>query len=297
MAHHSDTSLPVVLVTGLNGFTGRYLKVELERSGYRVVGLSLDEFGPRVSLLDAGAVRDCVFRIKPNAVVHLAAIAFVAHDDVDELYRTNILGTRNLLAALADLPSPPLSLLASSANVYGNVDSDKSITEQVPTQPANDYAVSKLAMEYMARTWSERLPITIVRPFNYTGIGQRSTYLIPKIVDHFRRGDRHIELGNIDVEREFLDVRAVAWSYRRLLDMHVDGALLNVCTGQSYTLTDVLMMMAQIAGYEIEVSVNPAFVRANEVRQLTGDNTQLQNRIGALPHYALADTLRWMYTA
>ena len=149
----------------------------------------------------------------------------------------------------------------------------------------------------MARTWSERLPITIVRPFNYTGIGQRSTYLIPKIVDHFRRGDRHIELGNIDVEREFLDVRAVAWSYRRLLDMHVDGALLNVCTGQSYTLTDVLMMMAQIAGYEIEVSVNPAFVRANEVRQLTGDNTQLQNRIGALPHYALADTLRWMYTA
>jgi nucleoside-diphosphate-sugar epimerase len=296
MASHSDNGSPKVLVTGLTGFTGRYVRAELERAGYCVVGLSSNDPASFISLLDVEAVRDSVLRIQPHAVIHLAAIAFVAHGDVETVYRTNIVGTRNLLAALAELPTPPLSLLASSAHVYGNDDSGQPIDEQVASHPTNDYAVSKLAMEYMAQTWSARLPITIVRPFNYTGVGQQGNFLIPKIVDHFRRGDRHIELGNIDVGREFMDVRAVAWSYRRLLEIGEAGALLNVCTGVSYTLTDVLAMMGEIAGYEINVSVNPAFVRANEVRRLTGDNAQLRARIGDLPSYALADTLRWMYS-
>lgn len=250
-----------------------------------------------VSLLDAEAVRENVLKIQPHAVIHLAAIAFVAHGDVEAVYRTNIVGTRNLLAALAELSVPPLSLLASSAHVYGNVDTGNPIDEQLDPHPASDYAVSKLAMEYMAKTWSGKLPITILRPFNYTGVGQHGNFLIPKIVDHFRRGDRHIELGNIDVGREFMDVRAVAWSYRRLVDIGEANALMNICTGVSHTLTDVLAMMEIIAGYRIEVSVNPAFVRPNEVRRLTGDNARLRSRLGELPRHELIDTLRWMYTA
>lgn len=286
-----------VLVTGLTGFTGGHVRTELERAGYRVAGLTPDDCATPVSLLDAGAVRDRVLRVQPQAVIHLAAIAFVAHGDVETVYRTNIVGTRNLLAALADLPAPPFALLASSAHVYGNVTTGNPIDERVSAQPPNDYAVSKLAMEYMAQTWSTRVPFTIVRPFNYTGVGQHANFLIPKIVDHFKRGDRHIELGNIEVAREFMDVRAVAWSYRRLLELNEAGSVLNVCCGVSHTLTEVLAMMSQIAGYQIDVSINPAFVRANEVRRLTGDNAQLRARIGELPSHALIDTLRWMYEA
>lgn len=296
MASHSDNQSRTILVTGLTGFTGSYVRAELKSFGYHVVGLSSGASASRISLLDAKAVRESVLQIRPHAVIHLAAMAFVADGDVEMIYRTNIVGTRNLLAALAELPTPPLALLASSAHVYGNVDTGEPIDEQIATHPASDYAVSKLAMEYMAQTWSARLPISIVRPFNYTGVGQHVNFLIPKIVDHFRRGDRHIELGNIDVGREFMDVRAVAWSYRRLLEIGGAGAPLNVCTGISHTLTDVLGMMGEIAGYEIEVSVNPAFVRANEVRRLTGNNAQLRAHIGELPSYELEDTLRWMYT-
>lgn len=300
MASHSDLTPGRVLVTGLGGFTGRYVAAELGRAGYTVCGLSPgDTVDARVDLLDADAVHEAVAKIRPQAVIHLAAVAFVAHDDVDALYRTNIIGTRHLLAALADLPTPPSAVvLASSANVYGNARNLVGpLDEATPVAPANDYAVSKLAMEYMARTWAGRLPLVFTRPFNYTGVGQDERFLIPKIVDHFRRGERHIELGNLEVWREFMDVRAVAWTYRRLLETSGDVDTFNICGGVVHSLGEVLAMMAKIAGYTIDVSVNPAFVRNNEVQRLVGNPARLEARVGPLPQHSLSETLRWMYEA
>ena len=118
MASPSETVPRRVLVTGRDGFTGRYVAQDLARAGYEVCGLNAH--GGRVDLLDAAAVQAAVAGIRPWAVIHLAAIAFIAHGDVDSLYRTNIVGTRHLLAALAELPAAPsIVVLASSANVYG----------------------------------------------------------------------------------------------------------------------------------------------------------------------------------
>lgn len=300
MASPSESIPRRVLITGVGGFTGRHVALELQKAGYEVCGLSHEAGGRResIDLLDADVVRAEVARVRPRAVIHLAAVAFVAHGDVDELYRTNIIGTRHLLSALADLQLPPeIVVLASSANVYGNASEAVALDEAAPVAPTNDYAVSKLAMEYMARTWSGRLPLVFSRPFNYTGVGQDERFLIPKIVAHFRRGERHIELGNLDVWREFMDVRTVAWAYRRLLETRGEGDTFNICSGTSHSLREVLEMMAGIAGYSIEVDVNPAFVRSNEVRRLAGDPGRLQSRIGMLPQRSLSETLRWMYEA
>jgi nucleoside-diphosphate-sugar epimerase len=201
------------------------------------------------------------------------------------------------LEALAGLEEKPRAvLLASSANIYGNA-SVELIDESVLPAPANDYAVSKLAMEYMARLWMDRLPIIITRPFNYTGVGQAPQFLLPKIVDHFKRGEKLIELGNIDVERDFSDVRTVARAYRQLLEWSPAGETFNVCSGVACSLNDVLAMMGEIAGYEIEVRVNPAFVRANEVQRLQGDASRLKAVVGNLATIPLKETLRWMYEA
>lgn len=290
------------LITGLSGFTGYYVAEELRAAGYQVYGTitpgrtaAEGEFA--VDLNDRAALAQVVQQVQPDVVVHLAAIAFVAHGDVEQIYRVNVMGTRNLLEVLAaQTHKPSAVLLASSANIYGNTEVGV-IDEAVPAAPANDYAVSKLAMEYMARLWQDKLPLIFVRPFNYTGVGQQENFLLPKIVGHFRRQASEIELGNLHVWRDFSDVRMVARSYRRLLAAAPVGQTFNVCSGQGWSLGEVLDMMGQIAGYKINVRVNPAFVRANEVVRLVGDNARLSAAIGALEPVPLADTLRWMYTA
>lgn len=287
-------------MTGLGGFTGKYLALELEGAGFRVFGtahgdepLGQDMF--KVDLADREALARTVAEVQPDVVAHLAAIAFVAHGDVDAIYRTNVVGTRNLLDALAASEHKPhCVLLASSANVYGNA-AVEIIDESAVANPANDYAVSKLAMEYMASLWMDKLPIVIARPFNYTGVGQSSQFLLPKIVDHFRRGERVIELGNIVVERDFSDVRRVASAYRQLLQLAPAGETFNVCSGKAVSLKAVVAMMEEIAGYRIEVRVNPAFVRANDVHRLQGTARKIEAAIGPLQEIALEDTLRWMY--
>lgn len=286
------------LVTGLAGFTGRYVAAELQAAGYDVAGLQGAD-GVAVDLTDRAAVAAAVQHLQPDVVVHLAAIAFVAHSDVEQMYKVNVVGTRNLLEALAALPQKPSAVLvASSANIYGNTDVAV-IHEDVPAAPANDYAVSKLAMEYMARLWTDRLPIIVVRPFNYTGVGQAENFLLPKIVAHFKRREARIELGNLHVWRDFSDVRVVAASYRHLLAGGAAnaGQVFNVSSGKAYSLGEALDMMADIAGCRIDVHVNPAFVRANEVVRLTGDNGRLQTAVGTIEPPPLAQTLRWMYEA
>jgi nucleoside-diphosphate-sugar epimerase len=290
------------LITGLRGFTGQYMARELAAAGYRVYGTVQPgaETGPdafAADLLDRAALAAVVEEVRPDVVVHLAAIAFVAHDNAEQMYRVNVAGTRNLLEALAQAAhKPSCVLLPSSANIYGNA-AVPVIDESVAPAPANDYAVSKLAMEYMARLWMARLPIVIARPFNYTGVGQHEMFLLPKIVSHFRKGARRIELGNLAIARDFSDVRMVVESYRRLLAAAPAGDVFNVCSGRSHSLESVLDMMSDIAGYRIDVHVNPAFVRASDVATLTGSNAKLAGVIGAVASPPLVDTLRWMYEA
>jgi nucleoside-diphosphate-sugar epimerase len=266
------------LITGLSGFTGHYVAQELRNAGYEVFGTITPGHAPgagefAVDLNDRAGLAAVVQQVQPDVVAHLAAIAFVAHGDAEQIYRVNVVGTRNLLEALAGLAHKPSAvLLASSANIYGNADVGV-IDEQVPAAPANDYAVSKLSMEYMARLWQDKLPLIVVRPFNYTGVGQHENFLLPKIVSHFRRQAADIELGNLHVWRDFSDVRmvapAIASCWRR---PRRSGLPSTSARATAYSLGEALDMMADIAGYKINVHVNPAFVRANEVVRLVGDN-------------------------
>lgn len=287
------------LITGIKGFTGHYVAAELERHGWEAWGLgSHPEAGDAryrcMDLADAAGLEAAVAEIRPDAVVHLAAIAFVGHGKPEAFYQVNLIGTRNLLAALAASDkTPECVLLASSANIYGNA-TEGVLNESTTPNPANDYAVSKLAMEYMARLWMDKLPIVITRPFNYTGVGQAESFLLPKIVAHFRRKADVIELGNLDVWRDFSDVRAVATAYRRLLEARPAGETVNVCSGQVHSLREVIAMAEDISGRTIDVRVNPAFVRASEVKTLCGDASKLRGLIGEWHTPPLEETLRWM---
>lgn len=291
---------PLVLVTGLAGFTGPHLIAALEARGWRVVGLDRQDSvvgSTRVyacDLLDREGLFRLIDEHSPQGVIHMAGISAVHHENIDEIYRTNIMGTRNLLESLVRIASRPQAvLLASSANVYGNT-GGRALDESTPPAPANDYAVSKLAMEFMARTFAEKLPITIIRPFNYTGRGQTTRFVVPKIVEHFRQKASVIELGNLDVTREFSDVRRTVEAYARLLALPGTCEIYNICSGKGESLRQILSEAEKITGHRIEVRVNPAFVRENEVEILIGSCDKLEAAVGVLPRYAIKDTLSWM---
>ena len=130
------------LITGLSGFTGKYLAAELKAAGYDVYGTGLTTHDEQnihpLNLCDLDAVRSFLSHTSPSVVAHLAGISFVVHSNVEETYRTNIIGTRNLLHALSELKTPPKAvLLASSGNIYGNSSTDP-IPETMPPSPEND---------------------------------------------------------------------------------------------------------------------------------------------------------------
>ncbi len=285
------------LITGLSGFTGRYMAAELREAGYQIWGIgepSPEGLSLKADLTDLGSLQAAIAEIKPQVVVHLAGIAFVGHSQPSAFYEVNLIGTRNLLQALEPFAEQiECVLLASSANVYGNAQ-EGLIAETQPPNPSNDYAVSKLAMEFMAKTWIPRLPIVIARPFNYTGIGQTDNFLIPKIVSHFLRQEQSISLGNLEVWREFNDVRDVVSAYRELILNKPLGKTFNVCSGNLISLREVMALATQITGHQIEINVNPAFVRANEVTRLGGDCTELSNVIPDWRPRPLPNTLAWM---
>jgi GDP-6-deoxy-D-talose 4-dehydrogenase len=296
-----------IVVTGVDGFTGRYLAPVLADARYEVHGLVWRSDGAAIAgvhqthecdLADAKGLIQIMREVRPAKVAHLAGIAFVAHEAIDAIYATNIVGTRNLLQALATAGAPVEAvLLPSSANVYGNF-AGGVIDESVPPAPINDYAVSKLAMEFVARLYADRLPIVVVRPFNYTGVGQSLDFVIPKIVDHFRRQAPVIELGDLDVARDFFDVRAVVECYRRLMETSAAvGEVFNICSGRAHTIKEVLDIARDISGHDLEVRFNPAFARSNELKSLRGSRAKLDAAIGSFPAPSLTQTLRWMLEA
>lgn len=285
-----------MLVTGAAGFTGRHLCAHLRECGYRVfsvvehAGADPDELV--ANLLDAPAMAAAIRTAAPDFVIHLAAIAFPGHAEAAAIYRVNLIGTLTLLDALArEGFGRERILLPSTGTVYASRESDD-LAETAPLAPATHYAVSKLAMEHMARLFARSLPITIVRPFNYTGPGQREPYLVPKIVRHFVERADAIELGNIDVVRDFLDVRTVVDAYQRLLTAPTAvGRTFNVCSGTGVALRDILAALEELTGHRIAIHVNPKFVRPDEPRRIVGSPANLQAIIGELRKLPLAKTL------
>lgn len=257
-----------IMLTGAHGFTGVHFMRHADAAGHTITPILSD-------LTDKSALENELRGLKPDAVVHLAAVSFVGHVDNAAFYAVNVVGTTNLLSALAQAHcKPKCVLVASSANVYGNCPQSPIDEDQAPA-PVNHYAASKLAMEHMALTFVPQLPVVLARPFNYTGPGQALQFVIPKLIEHFKRRAPNVELGNIDVQREYNGVDFVCQSYLHLLEGGTVGATYNVCTGITYSLPQVVMALQKLTGHIMNVTINAKLVRANEVHRLCGNPARL----------------------
>ena len=293
----------VALITGVTGFTGKYMEMELLKAGYVVYGFttrpSKSPMYFQVNLDNVTLMAEIFRNIQPDLILHLAAQAFVAGDDPLEFYHSNTIGTGNLFTAIETSQVQPDSILiSSSANVYGNNGASESLTESSIVKPVNDYAISKLAMEYVCDLWREKFPIIVTRPFNYTGLSQKENFLIPKIVRHHKSRSNSISLGNTDVYRDFCDVRDVVLAYRLLMEQKKSiNGVVNICSEKVYSLLDILNMCEEVTGHTLTVSVNEKFVRDNEVKLLKGSNEYLHSLINGWDPRPLKITLKWMLSA
>lgn len=289
-----------VLITGIDSFTGVHLSSYLENSGYDVYGTSLSKNAEKKYKCDITSKEDILNILnilKPDFFIHLSGISFAAHGNNEDFYKVNTIGTINILDAFVELNlNPEKIIIASSATVYGN-QGVEILDEVMCPKPANHYGASKYAMECMTKNYFDKLNIIITRPFNYTGVGQAEHFLISKIVKHFKEKKEVIELGNLDVSREFNDVSYVCDIYKKLLECESKGEVVNISSNKGIKLLDVIDIMNKLASYKIDVKVNTEFVRKDEIKSLTGSTDKLFQMIGYIDQKDFEDTLRDMIEA
>lgn len=277
-----DSHSNKVLITGINGFTGKYLNSYLTENGFLVFGVSNDSKNSVQNTYDCDILNKesltYVFnQIKPNYIIHLAAISFVGHPNIAQMYEVNVVGTQNILDVCLELKlNLKKIILASSATVYGN-QVESVLSEALHPNPSNHYGISKLAMEFMAKNYFQLLPIIITRPFNYTAPGQAEHFVIPKIAKAFNEKAKKVELGNLNVYREYNSIEFICESYLRLLQSDQKSEIVNLASNQTYSLNEIIALFENFSKHKIEVVINPLFVRKNEIIKLSGSSEKLKS--------------------
>ena len=294
MARHA---VQTVLVTGLGGFVGGHLQAALAgRQDWRLLPAPAHDLFDRASL-DAWLAQGV-----PDAVIHLAGQTFVPESfrDPQHTLNVNLLGTLNLLQALKSAGFCGSFLFVSSGDVYGQVEeADLPIRETLVPRPRNPYAVSKVAAELLCQQWSYVEPwrIMVARPFNHIGAGQAEGFVIPSMARQLvrvRRGLQapQLEVGDVDVTRDFLDVGDVIEAYLALLEHGQNGAIYNVCSGVERRVRDLILQMADLAGVQVELVQDAVRLRRAEQRRVVGCAEKLQEATGWQPALSITETLQ-----
>jgi len=307
------------LITGISGFAGHHLAALLLARGDEVHGtlhtgggaLRLRALTARYPLLaqrlhvvdvaDATAVDAVVAAVRPEAIFHLAAVSFVpqtVHDPAAAL-QVNVLGALRVFDAVQRHAPRCRVLVAGSGDAYGAVQpEDLPVRETCPFRPLNPYAASKAALDLVAYQWAHGagLEIVRVRAFNHTGAGQRSDFICPNFARQLlevARGSRApvLSVGDLDVVRDFSDVRDVVAAYVAIAEQGVAGEVYNVCSGVGRSIRSVLDTLSEIVGVQVRTEVAPERLRRASAPALVGSATKLHSATGWTPRYAWRDTL------
>lgn len=304
----------VVVITGASGFVGSYLIHDLRTASTEkdnIYGIANDEIigqaakeldgSALIDITDHDALRKYLVELKPDVIYHLAAQSSVAVSlkEPGKTFRVNVMGTLNLLEiAHKDLDTHPLILLIGSADVYKSPPDEQPITEETPFHPLNPYAASKTAVDYLGEIcWKNYGLKTIrTRSFNHIGPGQATTFVMPSFARQIARIEKGLQdpvilVGNLNVKRDFTDVRDVVRAYRLLMKMGNPGDVYNVCSNRAVSIDSMLKMLMDLSTKTIEVRQDPERMRPADNPVLLGDNSKLVNLTGWKPAIPIEKTL------
>ncbi len=286
-----------LLITGKSGFVGSAVVSAL--IGSRKAFVIVPDECPDVR--DGAAWDSFIAAVMPDVVIHLAALTFVPDSFATpkKTFEVNLLGTLNVLEALHRHGFAGRMLFVGTGDVYGAVPPELlPITEETLPHPRNPYAVSKLAAESLCFQWSQshEFDVVMARPFNHIGRGQSPSFVIPSMarqIAEIAAGKRPpaVDVGDIDVMRDFTDVRDVVQGYFALIESGQRGEIYNVCSGREHTIRDVLIALGKMAGVEFEIRQDPARLRAAEQRRIVASNEKITRATGWAPETPFDDSL------
>jgi GDP-4-dehydro-6-deoxy-D-mannose reductase len=292
-----------LLVTGRHGFVGTTLSGMLD-SEPDLSGWQLAEIAPELDLRNQDATAALVASARPDAVIHLAALSFVpdAFKDPATTFDVNVIGTLRLLQALKAQGFAGRMLYVGTGDVYGLVPEEAlPIAEMRLPAPRNPYAVSKMAAEALCFQWTvtEGIEIVMARPFNHIGPGQSDRFVIADFahqVAEIGAGRREpvVAVGDIDVTRDFTDVRDVVRAYFALLERGKSGEIYNVSSGIERTVRSLLERLMALSGVTARVEPQTARQRRAEQRRVAGDPAKIHAATGWSATTPLDDSLSAM---
>jgi nucleoside-diphosphate-sugar epimerase len=293
------------LITGGSGFCGQHLIRYLRGQSVEVFTLaprSGDNHHFRIQSVDDGAGITAALReLRPDFIFHLAGVA--TSKDPALVYRVNVAYGAELLHALdsAGQKGTPVLLVGTAAE-YGLVnENDLPVRENQPARPYSHYGISKLAQTLMGLAAAEEgHRVVIVRPTNIVGPGMSSHLLLGRLtreIDRIAKGEKgpHIELGNLQAARDFIDVQQVVAIYWSLIgNPKAYGEVINVCTGQATPIRTIVENLIALSGVTVELSSKPALFRTRDPAVYFGCTDKLYRLIGSVPRLDLANTLQWI---
>ncbi len=302
-----------ILITGAAGFAGSHLAASLQQIlGADVAMTPTSRIGGRhpvwgateaLDMTDETAVRAAVERHRPTHVIHLAGVAAPARaaENPKAAWRIHLEGTLNLAGAIMAFAPDCVLINAGSGQVYG--DSARSglpLDESALLAPIDHYGLTKAAADLALGTLcAQGLRCIRMRPFNHTGPGQSPSFLIPSIAAQIAGIEAGlaapvIKIGNLEAERDFLDVRDVVAAYGlavKAAERIEPGTIINIASGTSRSVRQVLESLLSLSWRKISVEQDQSRFRANDLPRITGDAGRARQLLGWQPRHEFEDTM------
>jgi GDP-4-dehydro-6-deoxy-D-mannose reductase len=296
-----------ILITGGTGFVGSHLIRFLRSSDTKLIAVSSSEAIFQqpdveyctVDIRNSEDINAVVRATNPTQIYHLAGVSSIAASCHDQRFTfdVNVVGSYNVFEAAMRMPSPPRILNVSTSQVYAA--SSVALTESSPIDPDTPYAATKAIAELLTVQYrrSVRGGVIIARAFNHTGPGQSPAFFLPSVAKQLAQAEVGLsppilEVGNINVTRDFTNVRDVIAAYCELLEKGAIGEVYNVCSGRRVLLADLVRELLRNCNANVKIKIDPARLRSGEILELVGDPRKLQNVTGWSPKIPLESTLQ-----
>ncbi len=303
-----------ILVTGYGGFVSNHLIDFIEQldNSYEVFGVSRSFISrPNIiksvfnhiimDLKQESSVFELIKSIEPDYVIHLASNSSVAYSWSEPVksFQNNTNIFLNLVEAIRKCNIDCRVLSVGSSEEYGIVqESFLPLSESSPLNPISPYAVARVSQEMISTIYNQGFGLNIVktRSFNHIGPGQSSSYVISSFAKQIVQRKLKIEkgpikVGNIDLIRDFIDVRDVVSSYMAILENGKKGEVYNVCTGNGYSIREILLLLMQISGENCEIETDQNLYRPIDNPIIIGDNSRIKQHCEWFPKYSIDQTL------